>query len=273
MQVGGNKDLFVAARRDACKYAHVVKSRGLFYPIQDMSNSTDFPETTADPIVRVHRRSVVDDVRAQLVSLIESGHFRVDEKLPSEHALAKSFNVSRPVVREALVGLNALGLTAPRTGRGTFVVSSQANTRKITRRYPSNDLTEVRLLIEVPAASMAAVRCNPELIRRLSGLQASLRAEPDEKRRHDIDDQFHLGIAEATENPILERVVSDLRAILREQAAIKVILPERRLAEIAEHEAILDAIARGDAQAAGRAMEIHLQEFDRARNWPDVPRD
>jgi GntR family transcriptional regulator, transcriptional repressor for pyruvate dehydrogenase complex len=225
-------------------------------------------EKAADPIVRVHRRSVVDDVRAQLVSLIESGHFRVDEKLPSEHALAKSFSVSRPVVREALVGLNALGLTAPRSGRGTFVVSSQMSSHQFARRFPSSDLTEVRLLVEVPAASMAALRRSAEQMHQLGKLQDSMKIEPDEKRRLDIDDQFHLAIAAATGNPILERFIGDLRAMLREQAATKTVMPERRLAELTEHQAILDAIARGDAQDAGSAMEAHLRDFDRARNRP-----
>ncbi|WP_424138863.1 FadR/GntR family transcriptional regulator [Roseomonas chloroacetimidivorans] len=219
----------------------------------------------------MNRRSVVDDVRAQLVSLIESGHFRVDEKLPSENSLAKSFNVSRPMVREALVGLNALGLTASRTGRGTFVVSRQVNTTQLTRRFPSNDLTEVRLLVEVPAASMAAVRRSPEQVRQLGQLQQALRTEEDEKRRHEIDDLFHLGIAEATGNPILVRLVGELRATLREQATTKIVLPERRLAEVAEHQAIFDALARGDAHAAGHAMEMHLRAFDGARDRLDGP--
>jgi DNA-binding FadR family transcriptional regulator len=241
--------------------------------MQDMPDPADAPRAERDPIIRVNRRSVVDDVRAQLVSLIESGHFQVDEKLPSENSLAKSFNVSRPMVREALVGLNALGLTTSRTGRGTFVVSNQVNTTQLTRRFPSNDLTEVRLLVEVPAASMAAVRRSPEQVRQLGQLQEALRAEEDEKRRHDIDALFHIAIAEATGNPILVRMVGELRAILREQAATKTILPERRLAEVAEHQAIVEALARGDAQAAGRAMERHLQVFDRARDEVEAARD
>lgn len=234
--------------------------------MQDMPDPILLSEAGNDPIVRVHRRSVVGDVRAQLVSLIESGHFGVDEKLPSENALAKSFNVSRPMVREALVGLHAMGLTAPRNGRGTFVVSNQVGPSQIAGRFPSNDLTEVRLLVEVPAAGMAAVRRSPEHVRRLAELQAALRAEESETRRHDIDDEFHLCIAEATGNPVMMRVVAELRSTLREQAAQKTSLPARRQAELAEHQAIYEALARGDAQGAGRAMEMHLRIFDRARD-------
>lgn len=221
----------------------------------------------SDPITRVSRRSVVDDVRAQLVSLIESGHFRIDEKLPSENDLARSFSVSRPMVREALVGLQALGLTASRNGRGTFVVSSQTRAAALPQRYPSGNLTEARLLVEVPAAGMAAQRRRPVHLRRLGELQAALTAEQgDETVRQRTDGLFHLCIAEATGNPILIRMVADLRAILDEQATAKKVLPARHAAEIAEHEAIYAAIVDGNARAAKLAMAHHLRTFDRARD-------
>lgn len=223
-------------------------------------------DVAQDPILKVSRRSVVDDVRRQLLALIESGHFRLDERLPSENALARSFNVSRPMIREALVGLQALGLTTSRVGRGTFVVAGQGRAPGMPKRYPSSDLTEARLLVEVPAASFAAVRRSPEHLRRLGELQAALISERDEASRRDIDSQFHLCIAHATDNAVLIRLVADLRAILDEQAVDRTTLPPRLAAEIAEHQAIYEAVACGDAKAAARAMEEHLRLFDQARN-------
>ena len=68
-------------------------------------------------LVRVERRSAAAGVQTQLQSLIEHGHFKQNERLPSEIELAKSFGVSRPVVREALMSLQTLGLTASQTGK------------------------------------------------------------------------------------------------------------------------------------------------------------
>ena len=65
--------------------------------------------TTTPAIVRVERRKASAYVQTQLQTLIESGHFKPNERLPSELELARSFGVSRPVVREALMSLQALG--------------------------------------------------------------------------------------------------------------------------------------------------------------------
>ena len=78
----------------------------------------------------MERRSASADVQTQLQSLIERGHFKPNERLPSEIELARSFGVSRPVVREALMSLQALGFTASQTGKGTFVDLAIASARR-----------------------------------------------------------------------------------------------------------------------------------------------
>ena len=79
--------------------------------------------TAGQPLKRV---SAMEAVLSQLRTAIEEGAVQVGDKLPAESALSAEFGVSRAVVREALRGLQALGLTESRTGRGTFVVSARA---------------------------------------------------------------------------------------------------------------------------------------------------
>ena len=79
----------------------------------------------------VGRRSAAEDVRRQLISLIESGTLKVDERLPSEHELARDFGVSRPVIREALVGLTALGLAR---NSDIFAAGDRATVRWVYRK-------------------------------------------------------------------------------------------------------------------------------------------
>ena len=79
-------------------------------------------------LVKVERRSAAADVQAQLQTLIETGQFKQNDRLPSEIELARSFGVSRPVVREALMSLQTLGLTTSQSGKGTFVISDRVRT-------------------------------------------------------------------------------------------------------------------------------------------------
>ena len=66
----------------------------------------------------VPRRGAVADVQARLQARIAAGEYKADERLPSESELCKAFGVSRPVIREALMSLQALGLTTSQPGIG-----------------------------------------------------------------------------------------------------------------------------------------------------------
>ena len=215
---------------------------------------------------QVSRRTVVEDIRAQLVTLIESGRFQINDRLPSENELARSFNVSRPVIREALSRLQALGLTTSKNGKGTFVVSNRVVSPLLLSRFPTSHLTEVRMYLEVPSARLAALRRMPEHLTQMSGILDALDSEDDPVRRNEIDAGFHISIAEATRNPLFVRLIRDLTSILKEQAFARSIVTGRRAQASAEHRAVYAAIAIRDAEGAGKAMAYHLNAFDRARN-------
>ena len=107
-------------------------------------------------VVPVAQRTAAENVRSQLIELIEAGEFQVGQRLPSEAELASSFAVSRSVIREALHSLNALGLTRSYAGKGTFVDAQYAPSQLLTGRYLPRDLHEVRQTLEVPVARLAA---------------------------------------------------------------------------------------------------------------------
>jgi DNA-binding FadR family transcriptional regulator len=214
----------------------------------------------------VSRRTVVEDIRTQLVSLIESGRFKVNDRLPSENELARSFNVSRPVIREALSRLQALGLTTSKNGKGTYVVSNRTISPLLLSRFPTSHLTEVRMYLEVPSARLAASRRTPEHVAQIGGILDALDREDDPVRRNEFDAKFHICVAEATRNPLFVRLIRDLTSILKEQAFAKSIVPGRRADASAEHRAVYNAIVERDADGAGKAMAFHLNAFDRARN-------
>ncbi|GAA0995388.1 FadR/GntR family transcriptional regulator [Acrocarpospora macrocephala] len=209
-------------------------------------------------VVPVEHKSAAEHVRSQLIELIESRHFAVDDRLPSEADLAHSFGVSRSVIREALHSLNALGLTKSYAGKGTFVAATRAQSQLLIGRYLPAQLNEVRRYLEVPAARLAAERRTQEDIDGLAALVEEFDKSDDPADRIKIDALFHIAIASATGNPLFSRLVEDLRAVLQDQALAVSASPGRAAQARAEHRAIFEAIRDGDAEMADLAMRRHL---------------
>jgi GntR family transcriptional repressor for pyruvate dehydrogenase complex len=214
------------------------------------------------PIAKIGRRRAAEDVRRQLISLIESGTLKVDERLPSEHELARDFGVSRPVIREALVGLTALGLATAHNGKGTFVTSDRVRTPLLLGQYSPAHLNEVRRYLEVPSARLAAERRSADDIGRLAAILARLEDAADPAQRNKLDADFHIAMAQAGGNPLLVKLIEDLRALLEAHSLAAAAAPNRRAIAIAEHKAIYEAILRRDPDAAGIAMSAHLEAAD-----------
>ena len=134
----------------------------------------------------------MDAVLAHLRDAIERGEYAVGGKLPSEAVLSRDFAVSRSVVREALRGLQALGLTVSRTGKGTFVVSSQPADSPRFGTYSARDLVEVRRHVEVPAAGYAAARHSADDLDALTELLERMEHETDNTVWVALDSLFHI---------------------------------------------------------------------------------
>jgi DNA-binding FadR family transcriptional regulator len=210
-------------------------------------------------VVPVAQRTAAEHVRSQLIELIEAGEFAVGQRLPSEADLARSFAVSRSVIREALHSLNALGLTRSYAGKGTFVDAQYAPSQLLTGRYLPRDLNEVRRTLEVPIARLAAERRSSTDVRSLRRLLTGFEGAEDPHRRVGIDADFHVAIASATGNPLFPRLVAELRSVLQDQAMVVAAYPGRAAHAAAEHQAIFDAIEARRGDEAADAMERHLK--------------
>jgi DNA-binding FadR family transcriptional regulator len=210
-------------------------------------------------VVPVVQRTAAEHVRSQLIELIESGEFAVGSRLPSEADLARSFEVSRSVIREALHSLNALGLTRSFTGKGTFVDAQHAPSQLLTGQYLPRDLDEVRHTLEVPSAQLAAERRSASDLRTLRELLDKFSAADDPHERVGIDADFHVAIATATGNPLFPRLVAELRNVLQDQALVVANYPGRAAEAAAEHQAIFEAIEARKGAAAAEAMARHLE--------------
>jgi GntR family transcriptional regulator, transcriptional repressor for pyruvate dehydrogenase complex len=207
---------------------------------------------------QVERRSASRAVSDQLIALIETGDLHVGDRLPSENELAQSLGVSRPVVREALERLRALGLVVSRTGRGSFVAARRVRGPLLLGQYSGADLHEVRSLLEIPGAGIAAKsRANEDVVSLLRTIDELERCDrPDEWVR--LDALFHVKLAEATCNEVHALIVGYLRDLLVEQSLAVSSVPGRIRSANEEHRAIYEAVRAGDRRAAEAAMARHL---------------
>jgi len=190
----------------------------------------------------------------------------VSDKLPSEQQLAKRYSVSRPVIREALKLLQERGLVELKNGLGAFVTTPQTSTvsSAIGRIMQMNsisdkDLTQMRGIIEVNAAKLAAVNATDK---DLEELRENITNFSDKtlslKQRVSLDSRFHIIIAHASGNALLEMFNEVLIAMLADYMGKGVLVSGGVDDAIARHKKIADAICAHDVEASVKAMEEHI---------------
>jgi DNA-binding FadR family transcriptional regulator len=232
-------------------------------------------ESKPEPRLRLHSMRLpkaAEVLAAQIKSEIISGKYPPGAMLPPETEMALQLNLSRPTVREALRLLESEGLVTirpgPRGGPRVERPSSMTVTRSLTtlfqyERVSLAELLEARRAIEPACARVAANRAKPDDI---AALKNSI-----ERMRGDLGDasvfwtenaNFHVALAEAGSNTVLNTLMVSLRELIYEFTAGLDIAPEERSETVAEHTAIMKAIVARDPNAAARAAEAHLASFE-----------
>ncbi|MFN0183488.1 MAG: FadR/GntR family transcriptional regulator [Aquabacterium sp.] len=226
------------------------------------------------PLQTIEPRRLYRQIAGQLRALIDGGEFPAGSRLPPERDLASQLGVSRPSVREALIALEVEGRVEVRMGSGIWVTDGRgaearaAAARAATGEGPLETI-RARQLIESELAALAARRASPALVKGLREALASMRRDAAAGRQPtEGDRRFHLLVAEAADNSVLLRVVTDLfderhNPLFATLGGHFETAASWRLA-LAEHQAVVDAIAAGSAAAARAAMRRHLaQSHDR----------
>jgi GntR family transcriptional regulator, transcriptional repressor for pyruvate dehydrogenase complex len=199
---------------------------------------------------------------------IAGGGYAKGEQLPTEFELAKSFVVSRTVVREALVRLRDEGLIQSRRGAGSFVTATPD--QAIRRFAPVASIGDIqrcyefRIHMETAACTLAAIRCDKD---ELAELHAKLRATEDiddVAAGVDADLDFHIAVTKASHNRFFVDALVSLRSGLTVGMELvrrlSLSRPDDALGLMyEEHQAVYDAIASGDPDRAGAAMRHHLE--------------
>lgn len=218
----------------------------------------------------ISRSHLSDQLAEKLATRILSAEFQPGDRLPTGLSLARSFGVSRTVVREAMSRLKADGLIQTRQGVGAFV---SADSRERPFRLPAKSppppkaiqhVLELRLGVELEAAALAASnRSAPQLnqIRRHFEMMGRCTSDA-EGLSHDR--QFHRAIATASGNPLFPLFLD----FLSHHAAPAIRMVRQHPTEWAryarlvqsEHAPIVEAIADQEPDRAREAMRRHLTD-------------
>ncbi len=228
------------------------------------------------PLQTIEPRRLYRQIAEQLRGLIAAGEFAIGSRLPPERDLATQLGVSRPSVREALIALEVEGLVEVRMGSGIYVLSAvpvrQAKT--VESELGPFEIIKARQLIESELAALAA--CNRPAAA-LKRMRAAVKWMEEEIAAGAMpyrgDRAFHVALAEASENAALVRVVTVLwderKNPVFEQLGRHFENASSWRKAVAEHRAVIRAVAAGDAGAARDAMRRHLDNsHDRlAATW------
>ena len=217
------------------------------------------------------RATLSDQVARQLLDFVVAHDLKPGARLPSEQTLAQEFQVSRPVIREALRSLAGKSVIDIVNGKGAIIKPLNAQPlglffqRALQIEQGSIlEILEVRQGLEMQSARLAAERRTDEELARMTDIVEAMREHLHNADRYvNLDVEFHVQMAQATHNAILHHIITSIRTALadaireglRRQSSI-----EARQQVQQTHEAILDAIAQGDGPAAERAMLAHFEK-------------
>ncbi|EHR6806356.1 MULTISPECIES: Uxu operon transcriptional regulator [Enterobacteriaceae] len=218
------------------------------------------------------------EVGSMLRLMISEKKYAVGGRLPPEREIADMLEVSRTVVREALIMLEIEGIVEVRRGAGIFVVRIPDGKEEVVRDEESSDentpnqcndagpfeLLQARQLLESNIAEFAALQATREDIikmRRALQLQEEWAVSDD----HEVGDmQFHLAIAEATHNSMLVELFKQswqwrVNNPMWIQLHLHLRDTQYRKEWLVDHKQILAALIKKDARAAKLAMWQHLE--------------
>jgi len=217
----------------------------------------------------VRKNKVYEEVARQIERLILK-KLKPGDKLPSERELAEMLQVSRSSIRDAIRGLELMGLVEPRQGAGTIVREVSAGglvnpfaTALKQRQALVSELLDFRKMLEPPLAARAATHASPEEV---AEMEEILQRQEDKLSRDETtiaeDAEFHYSVALASGNSVVLKVLDILMDLLRETRERSLQVEGRPKKSLMGHRKILTAIKHQDAEAAKAAMRRHIEDVE-----------
>ncbi len=233
----------------------------------------DAPSITSEsfPVVGSKDR-LADRVVAEIEQRILNGHLAPGARLPPERELAEAMGVSRTILREAVRILVARGLVETQHGVGTTVraLTSQQVVEPLGLYLRAqgagiisfHDLHQVRSLLEVEIAALAASQATDEEIAGLRSIFRSMQAAQDDvELLAKWDTEFHRALAHMSHNPLMFVLMDSIRDLLQEYIALVTVHLDPGEENIPLHRRLLERIEARDVEGARRAMRENLDQM------------
>jgi len=217
------------------------------------------------------RKSMHARIVRDLGMHIVAGDFEPGDRLPGEASLLADYEVSRPVLREAIRVLVAKGLVLSRQRAGAIVrprnewhLLDPDVLYWLIQSRPQAEFVEtlltVRRVFEPAAAALAAKVASDEALQSINEAYAGMEAAKTADELLEPDLAFHRRIAEATRNDLLAYIGNMLSLALRESIKLSSRLPNTHALSLPRHKAILTALLNRDPLAAHQATLVQLKE-------------
>lgn len=217
------------------------------------------------------RETLTERTVQQLIGWLKDGTFKPGFKIPSQNELVQQLGISRAGVREALQVMAALNLIEIRAGLGCFV-------KKVATEYIVNadvlaillekeailEVIEARKILEAGTAALAAERASEQdfwlMEDALSGIEKAIARGESVAG---LSPQFHIGVAQATHNPVLAKLVISFNGLMAKAGELVEATVQDLAAfeqhELASHRELYEVIRLGDPRKATQAMIDHIE--------------
>lgn len=209
-------------------------------------------------------KRLFQSVAEEISALIDEGAYPPGTRLPGERELAEKLGVSRVTIREAEIALQAVGRLEIKTGSGVYVSETKPELGEALPNASAFEVTEARLLVESEAAALAAHNITDEGILRLGQLINQMRTG-DEQSANEADEEFHLTIAEASNNLAMVHTIKSLWRMREELPDVKAtyaaVCVHDSDSRTEEHKAVYDALKERDPAGARAAMREHFHRL------------
>jgi GntR family transcriptional repressor for pyruvate dehydrogenase complex len=216
------------------------------------------------------RNTFAEEIAAELRSMILAGRIKPGDFLEPQKALAERFGVGLSSVREAIQLLAAVGLVESHPGKGTWVRKTALNTlfspdevKARLGELNAPQLYEARMVVEAALTRLAAQRATPDDIRPIWTALAEMKVAENDEAFLKADLEFHLAVARAGHNILLEQFYYLSRQLLAEVLSQVIMLPHVKEESLPLQEDIARAIAAHDIEQAVSAEQAHMQYIDR----------
>ncbi|QXO16420.1 MULTISPECIES: FCD domain-containing protein [Vibrio] len=220
----------------------------------------------------INPKRLYQEIGLGLQKRIASGEFILGERLPPEREIAEELDVSRSIVREAIIMLELQGFVEVRKGSGVYVIKlpDSLNDNQDPELNRNSDvgpfeLLQARQVLESQIASFSASNVTKSDISRLRSYldQERINLE-DDKEDYECDRMFHLTIAEASQNSVLSDILQDLwdrraESPMWQQLHARITSNTYRYQWLEDHEKILLALKKRDPEGARQAMWQHIE--------------